>query len=120
MEWGEREDGLLAAERQTGETPFALLNKPELHAWLSWLYDAFSVCSTSRPIFDGSIGSIPIEAMHAYAEMFGVRGTELRQYLVRMIRALDSVYRSKVNAQIARKVEQDRVDDERRQETGRG
>lgn len=120
MDWGEREEGLTAVETQTGETPQALLNKPELHEWLHWLYDAFWVCCTARPVYDGSVGSIPITAMHAYAEMFGVRGIELRQLLVRTIRALDSVYRSKVNAQIARKVEQDRVDAERKEERGRG
>lgn len=100
-------------EDETGDTPFALKNKPELHDWSLWVWDAFWLCGAGRPIYDGSIGMIPLTEIVAYVVLDRVSGTEQRQYLVRMIRALDTFYRSKINARIARKVEQDRVDAER-------
>lgn len=119
LEWGERKDGLEAVERQTKETPKALLNRPRLHPWLTWLYDAFWLCDSGRRIYQGSVGRIPLSEMVAYMSVYDVGEAEERQLFITMMRALDSVYVKKVNAEIARKVEQDRRNAERRAEEER-
>lgn len=120
LEWGERKDGLLAIERQTGETPKALLNQPRLHPWLTWMYEAFWVCDQGRPVYQGAVGRIPLTEMAAFMSVFDVGETEDRQLFIKTMRALDSVYVKKLNERIAVKVEQDRRDAERRAESGRG
>jgi hypothetical protein len=82
------------------------------------MWDAFWVCNTSRAVYDGSIGSIPLTAYAAYLEIFEICDSETRQLFVRTMMALDSVYKVKVNAQIKRTVDRDRDAEQRRLDRG--
>lgn len=108
IEWGDREEGLLAVEAQTGKTPTVLLTKPKLHEWVVPYWDAFWMLDPGRAVYQGSIGRIPLSEMHAYLSMFGIVKIEHKHLLVRMIRALDSVYVKLQNERITRQIERDR------------
>lgn len=95
-------------EAQTGETPKALLTKPRLHPWVEWLWDAFWMLDSGRPIHQGSVGRIPLSEIAAFLAIFAVGDDEAKQSFITMMRALDSVYVEKINAEIARKIESDR------------
>lgn len=106
--WGDREEGLLAVEAQTGETPQTLLDKPRLYEWVVPYWDAYWMLDPGRPVYQGSIGRIPLSEMHAYLAIFGIIEIEERYLFIRMMRALDSVYVKLQNEKITRQIEQDR------------
>lgn len=117
MEWqlvwgGDREEGLLAVELQTGETPNVLLNKPRLHTWLEWYWNAFWMLDPGRPVHQGSIGRIPLSEIAAYLVLFGPVETEPKLLFIKTMKALDSVYVKLQNERITREVEQKRKADE--------
>ena len=114
--WGDREEGLLAVEQETGETPNALLNKPRLEPWLAWYYDAFWVCDPGRAIHQGSIGRIPLSEYAAWIEIFEVVGIEARALFIRTMRALDSVYVGRINSRVTQDIERSKRDAEREAE----
>ncbi len=104
---------MLAVVKQTGETPFALLHKPELLPWLSWYWEAFWLLSPARAIHQGSIGNIPLSEMRAYMEIFQLKDNEAKWLFIRMMYALDSFYVKRVNAEIKRKTDVERANRER-------
>lgn len=106
--WGEREEGLLKVERETGETPNTLLTKPRLYTWVEWYWEAFWMLDPGRPIYQGSLGRIPLSEIRAYIEIFGIVEIEAKLLFVKTMKALDSVYVKLQNEKVARKVEQDR------------
>jgi len=108
LTWGEREDGLQAVEDQTGETPKALRDKPKPHPWVAWYYEAFWLLDSARPVYQGSVGRIPMSEIAAYFYVFEILGTESRQLFIRTIRALDSVYVKLTNERIKREIDQER------------
>lgn len=98
----------MAVEKATGKTPKTLLDKPRLHEWLSWYYDAFWMINSGRRIHQGSVGMVPLTEMVAYLELYAVEEIEARQLFVKTMRALDSVYVKQVNAKIQQKIEAER------------
>lgn len=105
---------MLAVEQQTGETPKALQNKPRLLPWLDWVWDAYWVLDSGRPIREGSVGKIPMTEIAAYLSVFDVGDDEAKRSFITMVRALDSVHVERVNAEIARKIEAQRQRDRER------
>lgn len=115
LEWAPREEGILSGF-PIGVTPSTIANKPKLHAWLNWYYDAFWIIDSGRPIYQGSVGRIPLTEMLAYLALIGLDEIEDRQLFVKMMRGLDSIYVKIVNAEIQRKIAVDRADAERERE----
>lgn len=72
-----------------------------------------------RPVYQGSLGRIPLSEIHAYLELFGVSEIETKLLFIRMIKALDSVYVKLTNARIKREVELARKKAERERASGR-
>lgn len=109
---------MLAVEAQTGETPNVLLNKPKLHPWLQWFYDAFWECDPGRPVHQGSIGRIPLSELAAWIDINCISDMETRLLFVMTMRALDSVYVRLVNQRIKREMDQAKRDAERGRSRG--
>jgi hypothetical protein len=86
---------------------------------VEWYYDAFWMLDPGRPVYQGSLGRIPLSEISAYIELFGIVEIETRQLFIRMIRALDSVYVPRINAKISQKVKRDREAAELEQMNGR-
>lgn len=99
---------MLKVEQTTGETPNTLLTKPRLHTWLEWYWDAFWMLDPGRPVYQGSLGRIPLSEIAAYLELFGIGEIETTLLFIKTIKALDSVYVKLTNAKIKREVEQER------------
>lgn len=118
MTWGELEEGLLKVEQTTGETPNTLLTKPRLHSWLEWYWGAFWMLDPGRPVYQGSLGRIPLSEIHAYLGIFGIIEIETKLLFIRTIKALDSVYVKLTNARIKREVEQERKRSEAERRNG--
>ncbi len=110
---------MLAVEKQTGETPATLRDKPRLFEWLHWYYEAFWMLDAGRHVYQGSIGRIPLTEIAAYMEIFEINDTDLRQLFVKTMKALDSVYVKQVNSKIKQQIESDRKDAERQAERAR-
>lgn len=119
LTWGDREEGLLAVEAQTGKTPDALLTRPKLHPWVEWYYEAFWLVDAGRPVYQGSIGRIPLTEISAYFQVFDVGETESRKLFIKTIRALDSVYVRIVNERIKRDIAKERKRTEEDRVNGR-
>lgn len=120
LTWGEREDGLQEVYKTTGKIPNALLSKPKLDKWVIWYWNAFWMLDSGRPIYQGSVGRIPLGEMFAYISIFEVRDPEAKHLFVTMIRALDSVYVRMTNERIQREVAMQRKQDEENRINGRG
>ncbi len=73
---------------EEGETPKALLRRPELPDHLQFAWSAFSELSTDRPLGFGAAGPIPWSAISAYAMRHGVGGDTFERLLA-LIRAMD-------------------------------
>lgn len=111
---------MLAVEKQTGKTPQTLLNKPKLDNWNVWYWNAFWMLDSGRPIYQGSVGRVPLTEMSAYIEIFKVNGTEAIQLFIKTMQALDSVYVRLTNERISREVAHKHKQDEEARLHGRG
>ena len=71
VEWGSQIPTLLEMQHDTGITPKALLNRPELSN--RWVYpkSVFDELSGSRQYTMGGPAEIPITAFFAYAVLYG-------------------------------------------------
>ena len=96
---------MLKVEAETGETPPALRNRPRLLPWLLMYYSAFMELTHSRIVHQGGIGYIPLSEYVAYMEMVRIDDIEERELFIKMVKALDSVYVERVNADIRRRAE---------------
>jgi hypothetical protein len=101
LEWGESEQWLrdLAAE---GDTPRALLEKPEIEEHLVFVWNAFWAISSDRPIGAmGGIGSIPFAAIDRYASRYGIDGRDEFDRFHTLIKRLDAVFIATANEKAA-------------------
>jgi hypothetical protein len=101
LEWGESEQWLrdLATD---GDTPRALLDKPEIEEHLVFVWNAFWAISGDRPIGAmGGIGSIPFAVIDRYAVRYGVDGRDEFDRFHSLIKRLDAVFIAKATEKAA-------------------
>lgn len=78
---------------EDGETPTALLDRPEIPENLTWVYDAFRCLSGDRhPILYFGYGRIPFAALDAYARRKRIDSADQFERLERIIGKLDDFY----------------------------
>lgn len=80
-------------EEDDGETPEALLGRPDIEPHLAPFWDAFQELSTDRHSDSmGGVGEIPFSALDRYAERFGIGDPDEFERLRHLIRAMDREY----------------------------
>lgn len=78
---------------EEGETPQALLDRPEIEMQLQPFWEAFSELSTDRPIDGmGGAGAIPFSAIDRYADRYGFGQADEFERFRALIRAMDAAY----------------------------
>jgi len=81
-------------QETTGETPFALRNRPTLDGRLGFYFRAFNRCSASRTWNEGGPAAISLVEVQAYCQLFGIDDPELREAVLDHVQALDEVFRA--------------------------
>ncbi len=97
MEWGDKIDFLTGVERDTGETPQALLSRPVLTQLEQPMFDAYQALSSSRNWTPVGPAAIPFSEISRYLEFNGILDLDEREEYIRIIQAIDSEYLTYIN-----------------------
>ncbi len=91
IEYGDRGAWFEALEAETGQTPAALLRKPEIPFDLAFYWRAFWRLSSRRgATFD--VQPISMESILSYAVLLGVESYEEREQMLDLIVAMDIAF----------------------------
>lgn len=92
MDWGDKEEWLVAESERRGKLMPALARKPEVPSHLRFVQDAFSVLGRDRQLGFGGAGPIPWSAIDRYAERFGIDDPDDFTRFSDLIMAMDGAY----------------------------
>lgn len=92
MTWGKEEEFLRQVERNSGETPPALRNKPTLTPECTPFLNAYFCLNASRGYNEAGRQPLSVPAIHTYlTEFAGITGVEQRNVYLTLLQSLDSV-----------------------------
>lgn len=83
---------------ETGDTPTALLEKPEIEDHLGFVWSAFWALSGDRQIVAGGVGVIPFTAINDYAARYGINDLDEFERFRALIKSIDTAFVIKANA----------------------
>jgi hypothetical protein len=89
LEVGPHFKALEKVEEQTGRTPGMLLDQPQLHETVYWVWEAFAILDKGRQWGHNGPQPILISEMRAYIQLNEIKDTH---DLVRYIQGMDGVY----------------------------